>query len=86
MIKNELSPFQYLALACADLLAADPHDDDDIDDACSTICDLICTIELTDRRIRLATNAANAIDPTASTHAAHIRDTIRDNTDPSALD
>lgn len=50
---------------------------------CDTLCDTIASAPelITIPTCRAIMTAARAIDPTFSDHAAHIRDTIRDNTD-----
>ena len=74
-----------IATDLLDLLAADT--DDTLDDACAALCDTLASApELIDAPThRALMRAADAIDPTASTHAAHIRDTIRDCIDPDRL-
>jgi hypothetical protein len=62
-----------LALATLSLLATPDEG------ACSRICDLLTSGDASQLHRRAALRAARAIDPTSSSHAAHIRDTIRDN-------
>lgn len=75
MINNELIDCMTL-----DLLAADT--DAKLDAACRDLCDAIATIASIDiHTARAIMLAAHAHDPSESSHAAHLRDTIRDNTD-----
>lgn len=52
---------------------------------CDTICNLIDDGAMTLADALAAFERALADDPTESGHAAHIRDTIRDNFDDSGL-
>ena len=69
-----------IAIMILDLLAAES--DDQLDDACAALCDAFCTTAMIDIHTARATmRAAHISDPTESYHAAHLRDTIRDNFD-----
>lgn len=47
--------------------------------ACEALCDFLITYPLTSDEAHEVMHAAHTLDPTESFHAAHIRDTIRDN-------
>lgn len=49
--------------------------------ACEALCDFLITYPLTSGEAHSVMHAARGMDPLESYHAAHIRDTIRDNFD-----
>lgn len=77
---TDSTPSELLALCILDLLAADS--DDTLQDACDELCDYIANIDtniFTQLEVNATMAAAHAIDNNESYHAAHIRDTFRDN-------